>query len=493
MAGTYYVSPIGTATWVNCEGVTALNGNNYCSLAIANINAVAGDTIYLRGGTYTNQVRAIEPHHSGTSEDNRITYSNYSGETVLITASGYGIYINQRSYITINGINFFALQRNMGIFSGSYNIISHCNFNERSTLAIWTGSAKISSNSRYNKVLNCTFTRWARGEFADHKGTLLDIGNDLIPGDDSSHNLVENCVFAYGGHHTLGVYAQYNVIRNNYIHNESWNFEGYRGAISAGKNAGKCLYEGNRFGFSKTDGIAVRSHNNIFRFNLFYHNGRGGIQLVSYPLKGYLADENHIYNNVFYSNGHQATYSGFQGGMYFANWKMLSPKRSVVKNNIFFNNRAGAITYDGPIDPQIIISNWEQNSVDPGFVDLTGTSPDVPTLPDLHLKVDSFAKDQGAWLTTISSPKANGNTFTVDDPWYFMDGWGVVEGDLIQLAGQEVRARIVSINYDTKTITVDRALNFTTGQGVSLAYDSSSPDLGASEIVTNSNMIEGNP
>ena len=56
-----------------------------------------------------------------------------------------------------------------------------------------------------------------------------------------------------------------------------------RGAITEGPSGGFCLYQGNRYGFSKASGKALRTPNNIFRFNTFPHNGSGGIQVVLVP------------------------------------------------------------------------------------------------------------------------------------------------------------------------------------------------------------------
>jgi hypothetical protein len=226
----------------------------------------------------------------------------------------------------------------------------------------------------------------------------------------------------------------------------------------------------------------LRSAHNIFRFNQFYHNGGGGIQVVTNSVGSDQADYNHIYHNSFYHNGHLADYAGFQGGMYFSSWSGVSPVGNVVKNNIFYDNKNGSVTYDGSVDPQEIENNWDQNDVDPGFVDLSGDDPDDPHLPDLHLESDSAAKDQGTWLTTITSPDGSGSSFEVADAGYFMDGWGIIDGDLIQLDGQSQTARITGVDYQTNTITLDRSLTFASGQGMALAYVDSAPDLGAFEI-----------
>ena len=491
---TYWASPDGQAVWTSCRGDLPLNGPSACALSTANTNASAGDTVYLRGGTYSGQ--EIRPSNSGTFESNRIVFANYNQENVLIRDSAYGIYIYKKSYITVNGINFYSLRRFMRIYAGHHNTISYCNFDQRSPESgDWVGAliaddpyddTSASENSTHNWVHHCSFYRWVYGAYDEHRGGLLDIGS-WSAGDDSSYNLIEYNTFAYGGHHTIGVYSKYNVIRNNYIHNETnpdnWDFEGYRGAITEGPSAGFCLYEGNRFGFSKYSGMALRSPNSIFRFNTFYQNGSGAIQVVSSQAGVDHADYNHIYHNSFYHNGHQATDPGFQGGMYFANWSGVSPVGNVVKNNTFYDNKNGSISYEGQVDPQEIENNWDQNDLDPGFVDLSGSDPDDPDLPDLHLNSNSAAIDAGEFLTTITSVSGSGTQFQVKDAGYFMDGWGIIEGDLVQLEGQTQRVRTSSVDYETNTITVDTAISWTQGTGISLAYEGTAPDIGAYEFV----------
>ncbi|MFZ2098010.1 MAG: right-handed parallel beta-helix repeat-containing protein [Anaerolineales bacterium] len=493
---TYWVSPDGQAAWANCRGTLPLDGPEACTLSIANTNAVAGDTIYLRAGIYYGH--AILPSNSGSSDSNRIIYTNYDLENVTIRDSAYGIYIYKKSYITVNGINFYNLRRFMRIYAGHYNTISYCNFDTRSAdSGDWVGAliaddfndnTPASENSTYNWVHHCTFYRWVYGGYAEHRGGLLDIGSwEEDPVDESYYNLIEDNIFAYGGHHTLGVYSKYNVIRNNYFHNETnpdnWAFEGYRDSITEGPVGGYNLYEGNRFGFSGASGLALRTPNNLLRFNLFYQTDSGGLQVVSSAAGLDHADYNRIYRNSFYHNGHQESDPGFQGGIYFANWSGQSPIGNIVKGNIFYDNKNGAITYEGQVDPQVIEDNWDQNSVDPKFVNLSASDPDNPSLPDLHLQPDSPCIDAGTYPTWITSDTGSGMQFQVGDARYFIDGWGIphVQGDEIQLTdGQQ--ARITSINYETNSITVDRVLNWTLNQGISLAYQGTAPDLGAYEF-----------
>jgi hypothetical protein len=493
---TYWVSPDGQAAWASCQGASPLDGASACALSTANENAAAGDTIYLRGGTYSNQ--QIEPSNSGTSDSTRIVYTSYNQEDVTIRDSAYGIYLYKKSYITVNGINFYNLRRFLRIYAGHYNTVSYSNFDTRSPdSGDWVGaliaddfndSTPASENSTYNWVHHCTFYRWVYGDYAEHRGGLLDIGSwEQDPVDESYYNLIEDNIFAYGGHHTLGVYSKYNIIRDNYFHNETnpanWAYEGYRDSITEGPIGGYNLYEGNRFGYAGASGLALRTPYNLLRFNLFYQTGSGGLQVVSSAAGQDHADYNRIYRNTFYHTGHLETDPGFQGGIYFANWSDQSPVGNIVKGNLFYDNKNGAVTYEGQVEPQVVEDNWDQNSVDPRFVNLSASDPDNSYLPDLRLQADSPCIDLGAYPTRITSSAGSGAQFQVEDARYFIDGWGIphVQADMIQLSNGQ-RARITHIDYATNLITVDRVLTWTQNQGISLAYQGAAPDLGAYEF-----------
>ena len=100
---------------------------------------------------------------------------------------------------------------------------------------------------------------------------------------------------------------------------------------------------------------------------------------------------------------------------------------------------------------------------------------------DFHLQETSPMIDAGAFLATTTSSGSNSTIMDVDDAGWFMDGFGIVTGDTIQIEGQTDHAIIQSINYATNTLILDRPLSWDTGRGVSLKYCNSSPDAGACE------------
>lgn len=116
-AGTYYAThdaPGGGdgswgSPWTILEGFT---------------QAVAGDTVKVQGGTYTNVHPVVG--NSGSS-GNRIVFESERGVVALdgTDDTGYGIDMNGNSYITINGFTIFDYQ--IGIYGTNVNYNNYMN------------------------------------------------------------------------------------------------------------------------------------------------------------------------------------------------------------------------------------------------------------------------------------------------------------------------------------------------------------------------------
>src|SRR4030042_5896309 len=65
----------------------------------------AGDTAYIRGGTYAtgDNSAVLYMRYSGTS-GNRITWRNYNDEEVILRGQPIGINFGTQKYITVDGI-----------------------------------------------------------------------------------------------------------------------------------------------------------------------------------------------------------------------------------------------------------------------------------------------------------------------------------------------------------------------------------------------------
>lgn len=464
------------------------------TIAKANQTLTPGDTVYIKSGNYTSY---IAPNYSGTSAG-PITYKNYGTDVVTISNAAYGIYLNGRSWITVEGIQFTDLDKFLWLQNNAnHNIIAYCSFSQGRNIG-WSGS-KIYRSSSYNRVHNCQFSKYGDYSSGNDVGTILDIGNEESQTDISNYNLIENNRMFHGGHHILGVYGRFNVIRNNYLHNEPWlsgygNRNLYLSGYSA--NSGWNLIEGNQIAYSSippdnwgASGMSLTTGYNIVRRNRFYYNDLAGIAMTL--TSTYYSDivYNKIYHNTFLHNGWNMTTGpdSMTSAIGFAIYSGAHIiKYNAIKNNLYYDHYQAYGAYRTSLSDQIFSGNWNgDDQGDPLFADGSKTPGDPmdASRPDLRLRPESPCIDRGTYLTTISSASGSGTAFNVTDSRYFMDGWGIagVLGDEIQLYGSSQKARITGIDYSNHRITVDRTLTWTQNQGVSLSYTGSGPDIGAHE------------
>lgn len=478
----------------------------WCTLAKANQSLTAGQTVFIRAGMYN---ETIQPAHSGSSDNARITYSRYADEDVTLTGSVYCIRLQSRSYIAVLGIGFMDCGRNVYIQASHHNNIGFCTFDNPGGPATWAGS-RIYEGSTYNRIFGCVFTRYGResqssGGF-DDSGCILDIGNDNTV-DRSDYNLVVGNQFSLGGHHILGVYSNRNIIRGNTFHNEEWyachrtesgGLCGNRNVILNTSNPNENIrnvIEGNHIVFSgvppdqdSSAGLSVRTQHNIIRHNVFYHNDTSGVALSADGSNSNNASYNHVYSNVFFHNGFPLVndWDPMKSGMLLARWVDDAAHNAMtgvaIKNNIFHDNNLHAV-YFYYVNPQ------EQDAAgnhdgqeDPRFM-AANTVPDPANFNvlDLHLQASSPCIDNGVFLTVTTSAGQDSTALVVQDVGYFSDGHGLVDGDVIQLEGQTHTAKVVAVDHATTTITLDQPLTWTSGTGVGLPYMGRGPDQGAYE------------
>ncbi len=487
------------------------------TIAKANKTLKAGDTVFIKGGTYSDY---ISPSNSG-SASHPVVYSNTGSESVIVRNAAYAINFSGKSHVIVKGITFRNLDRFVYLRDRSnYNTITQCTFDSArlvdGQVATWAGSV-ISGNSQYNHIDRCRFSVYGCFD-EDDNGCILNIGTESSRTDSTRYNLIENSLFFHAGHHVMGIYGKFNVIRKNYFHNEPWSKgteASDRGAVLYGdrnlsfsgykENGGDNLIENNRIGYSAdpsdnngASGMSLGSSRNIVRFNAFFNNISAGLSMS--VTSSYLQDiiGNKVYCNTFFNNGHNPynpndhMSSGFGFGIYSGS---LVIKDNVFKNNLLFRHRIPFGEYNintsdrkGILTEQVFENNWDGDKRgDPLFVhaDTGAGNPMDSTMPDLRLKPGSPCIDSGAALTGITSNDGSGKTFNVDDASYFFDGWGIqsLNGDEIQLFDTPQRARIVSIDYEENRITVDRPVSWKKGQGVCLAYEGSAPDIGSFETI----------
>ena len=71
-------------------------------------------------------------------------------------------------------------------------------------------------------------------------------------------------------------------------------------------------------------------------------------------------------------------------------------------------------------------------------------------------------------------------SITVHDTHYFTDGYGLVEGDRIQV-GTSPPVLVTDVIRNANTIIIDRKISWQDGNKVSYPYCGAGPDIGAIE------------
>jgi hypothetical protein len=367
---TYWVSPTGAASWANCKSDAPLDGIAACPLNTANTNAAAGDTVYLRGGTYpfaTLYAIAVHPTKSGTP-DSWITFKNAPGESPELKGTYgtrmWGIQIQNVSYIKIDGLIFsdFSDSALMDAFAHHIEVMSSTFRNVTSPyrdggFGIYPGcyggsSANCPTHDIW--VHNNTFSKLEAGGGCNN-GLISEGGDSLRIGYASStlggaledsHITIENNYIAYGGHTLFDSYGTKVVFKNNILHNEpwypadtgtctvNWPATGYTNPAYDGlyghrvfamtdtfNNPNKNnLVEGNRFGYGSVnpnnDGAEAADlavSGSIFRYNFLFGAMNSGFMFKygDYTYYGWQATGGNfdsVYNNTIYKNGYGYPY-----------------------------------------------------------------------------------------------------------------------------------------------------------------------------------------
>ncbi len=443
----------------------------FATLASAAAAALPGDTVVIRA-LETNE-RFVVP--SSGEPDAPIVYRRFPGETVTIRLPDGpfvpGIEVTDLHDVVLDGIDV-------------------------DDAMMW---GQILRSSRIT-VKNARFTgardQGSRGGFrfvdSDHNriiGNVFEDGNDNLFLEHSDYNLVEGNTL-HRARHTLVVLAcsSYNVVRGNELDNpdqkgsETFDCEGAVESqyddtpqVPALDSTVRNVWEGNRFvgtraseSTSDYNAMQFSGQRGIVRRNVYWDNLGGAIGVQVYPEEALFNYHNRIYHNSVTANacfGIQT--SSDDTDAYFGN---------VLVNNIAFGNVD--CTNDGAadiVDESSGANDFVANLTnDPRFVDLDGR--------DLRLAADSPAIDTGAFLTTTTAAGV-GTELPVVDAGFFYDGYGIAGevGDTIRLEGDDATAIVIGLDDGAGVLQLDRALEWTAGQGVALDHEGAAPDVGAFE------------
>jgi hypothetical protein len=118
--------------------------------------AVAGDTIYIRNGTYPSSTKISIGSKSGASSSNMCNLWAYPGErpildfsSMVVNSSNRGVSISG-SYWYVKGFDIYKAGDNGMYISGSNNIIEFCRFYENNDTGL-----QLDNGASNNQILNC--------------------------------------------------------------------------------------------------------------------------------------------------------------------------------------------------------------------------------------------------------------------------------------------------------------------------------------------------
>lgn len=316
-AKTYYVAPTGNDSNPGTET------SPWRTIQKAADTLVAGDTVYVRAGTYKERVT---PKSSGTDASHRITYASYPGERATIDGKGVSVpeyvglfHIEGKKYITVSGLKITN--------SGYYGINADSSNN-----------ITIQQNITY-KTVSCGIGVWT-------------CANVIVDGNDVS-------MACSGGQQEAISVAQTKTfeVRNNRVHHTT-DKEGI--CLKDGSSYGKVY--GNDLDHVSDVGIYVdawerRTHHIDIYGNVVHDVREGdscGIALASEM--GGLLENIRVYNNLIYRN----PYVGIEVSDYGAAASRPMRRIEIINNTLWKNGIpwGGGITCQNPdVQSGLIIRN----------------------------------------------------------------------------------------------------------------------------------------
>ncbi|MFO8081160.1 MAG: right-handed parallel beta-helix repeat-containing protein [Armatimonadota bacterium] len=247
---------------------------------------------------------------------------------------------------------------------------------------------------------------------------------------------------------------------------------------------------GPRFGFFAT--------NSIFRGTRVYDNW--GHELFNIqPYRETLDFTGvRVYNNVFHGNCSEAAWVRNYEGKF-------NMTDSVLANNVFADNepfgsdRQFIIAEEDPREDILFRGNLVEGNVEvlgellpaSELADgepLEGVIAGAPQFTDAaaweHVPADGSPLIDGGVFLTEAVADGEGERIEVEDAKWFYDGFGITgeQGDLIAVGTAGNVARVVSIDYETDELALDRPMQWSAGDPVSLPWAGDAPEIGVFEV-----------
>jgi len=290
---TYYIATSGS----NSNGGSI--SSPFLTLAKGLSVMVAGDTLYIRGGTYTETINSNSyTIPVGTSFSSPVTIAAYPSETVTLGAgNGPGSTLVNFAHSYIRYIIFDRLildGRNRGSFGA--NIISlyggpnhlrftNCEIKNSASQGVETFVAN-GFSSDFNEFIDCSIHDNGVDDNLDH-GFYISTKNNIIQGCD----IYDNAAFGVQVYDGAGHRADNNVVRSCRLHGNG------RGGTVLGSGDNIQAYNNLIYGNARGIWVSSNSPTNVRLLNnTIYNNSIAGIIVDS-------ASDTIVRNNIIYSNG----------------------------------------------------------------------------------------------------------------------------------------------------------------------------------------------
>lgn len=499
-AADYYVAPTGDDTAAGTSAERPLK-----TIAAGAAKARAGDTVHIAPGNYVERVKISQ---SGAAGKPITLRRRGEGEVVWTTPPDepkrfedkYALSIEKQEYVEVVGLTFRDCLAWIGLFDSHHCVVRDCTFDGVKMY----NAFRINSGS-FNRILNCRFVRSVvMTSFREDAGWIPTPGCDYIEiFRNSNYNLVEGCTFGNITHTAVSVSAvdpkQFsptgNMVRKNVFRDPFWKCLWFH----AGKHN---VFEDNLCTGSAANFVQLEGGASIIRRNRFVNykdstDGQPEVELRGVVRIQYdFAQHNRIYANLFYNNQRTITNNSYR-------WNVTD---NLWQNNIFFAN--GQTVFLGfpdyatrnanPFIRNVMLQKTPGEKLirlDKDVFTLKEAQEKLPELYRGNLEVDpklvlkdgeatgladgSPCIDAGEALTRTTS-EGQGAAVPVADPLSFCDGNGMIPGDWIVI-GSNAPTLLKEVNYEKKTLTVNRIITWKSGDAVNLKYAGKGPDIGPFE------------
>jgi len=350
-AASYYVATTGSDGNTCTQARSTSTPKRTISNAVGCL--VAGDTLYIRQGTYSGIDNNSTFIPSGTSWTNLVTISGYPGEQVVLsggsTEHGANITRTGTQYISFENLIFDGFYQSISLA----NTVHHIRFKDIEAKNTTLHCVQVGKDSHYNwfiggKYHNCgpSTTSGSQGTYGFYVSSSNNIFENL--------EVYDNAGFGFHFYYTgCSNCVNNNIVRNSIVYNSS-----FCGIIFS----------------SGTNNIAS---NNILRNNTW-----SGL-CINYNS----VSNTKAYNNTIYGNGNPGI--ELQGSV-----------NAVIKNNIIYQN--GGVIAEYSTSGTIQSNNL---TTDPKFVNAAGgnfrvqsASPSInagTALAEVATDFDGVARPQG--------------------------------------------------------------------------------------------------